>query len=1086
MSHKDEKQPFGLAGGVNTAVIAGAGTGKTTRLIGEIIALIERRGVPIERVLAVTFSESAAADMKEKLRDKLFESFTETGDHRFLTAVSSLPRAQISTIHSLARRILVENPFEAGIDPEFTIQEESSDVLLTDEIWRLWAKQVFWGGTEFDDDLMMLLGHMSVEGLKKAALTLASRPDRLENYGSLRIDPGVEKERVEQKLRELSETLSGIDPSADDGDPLYKRLLRVREILALRDLTAICEALKQTSFRRSGGTPKRWRDPGQFETVKRLIDGPGGAIDTLKEAETFPRALEQDAVVQTAIRVISNFVDFFRAEKRRRGILSFFDLIWEAKLLLERDRSIRRRYQNEFDYVLVDEFQDIDPILGDIVLLLAEDGAVSRRPHEVRLKPGKLFIVGDPKQSIYRFREADIGVFFSVMRRIEESGGRIDRLGHNYRSQRHLIAFQNAFFDDYIRHMDDPYTIRYDALDAIVSDAAAADRAPAVRIVDSDPGCVMSAEEVRRAEADFIAREIWEMVEERVEGRVIRSSRGGAPGQYRDIEYRDIAVLFRSLGVSSFYEEAFKRSGIPYFVVGGRGYFQRQEIYDIANILRAVFKPADRRSLVGALRSPAFGIDDLTLYEAARGGALSYLAEGKEGPAGEALAALRRLHASAFRLSLSELLTEIYRSIPIVEVNAFGPGGAQRVGNLMKIQETARALESKGPLTLPAFLKLLTALSLEREDEAEAVVTEEGKNAVRIMTIHAAKGLEFPVVFVVDLGREKRQWDREGVFVDRSGSAVSGARLGPAADFGYAAIRAREDRRFAAEERRLLYVAATRARDRLILVGSGKEKTGHQRALLEFAASPVNGDRPPVTPGGIDHTGDGKYSVVKRPAHISGLFSGPADPTPLEQARKAEAGRSAEYERAVNRKFFGSVTGGKDQQPQTVGPAVASDPEGIGRLVGTLVHEVLSVVDLQGGGLPVGLIERAAAGMGLAADVAESVIGEARPLVDQFLGSRMVKEIGSSRIIGREVPVLASRDGVTLTGRVDIIYETPGAIVVLDYKTDRVSPETAADAALRYKDQIRAYVETLTNAVKPDTFVKGGVYFIRPGVFVQL
>ncbi len=953
MSRKDEKQLFGLAEGVNTAVIAGAGTGKTTRLIGEIIALIERRGVPIERVLAVTFSESAAADMKEKLRDRLFTRLAETGDHRFLTAVSSLPRAQISTIHSLARRILVENPFEAGIDPEFTIQEESSDVLLTDEIWRLWAKQVFWGGTEFDDDLVMLLGHMSVEGLKKAALTLASRPDRLEDYDVLRIDPRIEKERIEQQLRDLSVTLSGIDPSAADEDPLYKRFLRVREILALRDLTPICEAIRQTPFRKSGGTPKRWRDPGQFETVKRLIDGPGGAIDTLKEAEAFPRALERNAVVQTAIRVLSDFVDFFRAEKRRRGILSFFDLIWEAKLLLERDRSIRKRYQNEFDYILVDEFQDIDPILGDIVLLLAEDGAVSRRPHEARLKPGKLFIVGDPKQSIYRFREADIGVFFSVMKKIEESGGRIEPLRTNYRSQRHLIAFQNAFFDGFIRHEDDPYAIRYDALEAAVSDAAEADRAPAVRIVDSDPGSPLSIEEVRRAEADFIAEEIQALVEGKVEGRIVRNSRDAVPGQYRDIEYRDIAVLFRSLSrVSAVYEEALKRSGIPYFIVGGRGYFQRQEIYDIANILRAVFKPADRRSLVGALRSPAFGIDDLTLYEAARRGALSYLAEGQEGPVGEVLAVLRRLHASAFRLSLSELLAEIYRTIPIVEVNAFGPGGAQRVGNLMKIQETARALESRGPLTLPAFLKLLTALSLEREDEAEAVVTEEGKNAVRIMTIHAAKGLEFPVVFVVDLGRKKRQWDREGIFVDRSGAPVSGARLGPAADFGYAAIRAREDWRAAAEERRLLYVAATRARDRLILVGSGKAEASHQHALVEFADSPVDGDRPPVTLEEIDHAGDGKYSVGKRQAHIDDLFSGPADPTPLEQARKAEAKRRAEYERAVNRTFFGSVTEGKDRQPQTVSPAVGSDPEGIGRLVGTLVHEVLSVADLSGGGLP--------------------------------------------------------------------------------------------------------------------------------------
>ena len=592
--------------------------------------------------------------------------------------------------------------------------------------------------------------------LKKVALVLASRPDRLQGYDAFRVDPRPEKQRIEQQLRDLSVALSVIGPRADEEELLHKRFRRVREILANRDLVLIRDAVRKSPFRKTPGSQKKWRDPEQFETVKRIIDGPGGAIDTLKEVGTFLDRLEQDAVVCAVIRVLSDFVDFFRAEKRRRGILSFFDLIWEARLLLEHDRSIRRRYQNEFDYILVDEFQDIDPILGDIVLLLAEDGAVSQRPNGVRLKPGKLFIVGDPKQSIYRFREADIGVFFSVMKKIEESGGRIDPLQTNYRSQRHLITFQNAFFDGFIRHEDDRYTIRYDALTAVVSDAAAADRAPAVRIVDSDPGSSMSAEGVRRVEAVFVAEEIQALVEGKVEGRIVRNSQEAVPGQHRDIEYRDIAVLFRSLsGVSSLYEEALKRTGIPYFIVGGRGYFQRQEIYDIANILKAVFKPTDRRSLIGALRSPAFGIDDLTLYESARRGALSYLADQREGTVGDVLGVLRRLHASTFRLTLSELLSEIYRTIPIVEVNAFGPGGTQRVGNLMKILETARALESKGPLTLPSFLKLLTALSLEREDEAEAVVTEEGKNAVRIMTIHAAKGLEFPIVFVVDLGRKK-------------------------------------------------------------------------------------------------------------------------------------------------------------------------------------------------------------------------------------------------------------------------------------------------------------------------------------------
>jgi len=1093
MTGKTEQQTFGLAEGVNTAVIAGAGTGKTTRLIGEIIALIERRDVPIERILAVTFSEAAAADMKEKLREKLQARFAETGDGRLLTAVSSLSRAQISTIHALGRRILGENPFEAGVDPEFIIEEESSDVLLADEIWRQWGQQVFWGGTNHDEDLMVLLGRMSADALKGMALALASRPDRLREYSEFRINPEDERRRRESLLHDLSTKLSGIDPSADEEELLYKRFRRVEEILALKDIVSMNEAVNKTRFRKSPGSPKKWRDREQFQAVKQLIDGPGGAIDTLKDAGAFLSGIEEDAVVLTAIRVLTDFVDFFRAEKRRRGIVSFFDLIWETKLLLERDRFIRRRYQNEFDYILVDEFQDIDPILGDIVLFLAEDGPVADRPDDVRLRPGKLFIVGDPKQSIYRLRDADIGVFFSVMKKIEESGGTVDRLETNYRSQRHLIVFQNAFFEDYIRHEDEGYAIEYDALFPHVSDTAETDRTPAVAIVDSDPGGKPSAEEVRRAEAEFIAGRIIDLVEKKVEGRIVRDSRvgpGGAP-YYRDIEYRDIAVLFRSLsGTSSVYEEALKQRGVPYFIVGGRGYFQRQEIYDVTNILRAVFRPTDRRSLVGALRSPAFGIDDLTLYEAARAGALSYLSEKGEGPVAEALGVLRRLHDSAFRMTLAELLAEVYRAIPIVEVNAFGPGGAQRVGNLMKILETARALESRGPLTLPAFLKLITALSLEREDEGEAVVTEEGKNAVRIMTIHAAKGLEFPIVFVVDLGRKKRRWDREGIFVDRAGVPVSGARLGgmdSVADLGYrTAIRDRENRRAAAEERRLLYVAATRARDRLVLVGSGKEETGHMCSLMEFAGRPGGGDTIPAAVQKIEERNDGKYSFGPRRARITDLLSGPADTAVLDLTQKEEAGRRDEFERASGRKLFSFVTEGKDEEPREARRPGSSDPEGIGRLVGTIVHEALYLIDFSTGGHPGPIIERAAATMGLPADVAGAVIAEAGPLVEGFIASDMGKRIASSRIIGREIPLLTGRDGVTLTGRIDIVYETPEGIVVLDYKTDRVTRQAAAEAALRYGDQIRAYVQALTNVIKSDTVVTGGVYFIRPGVFVGL
>ncbi len=184
--------------------------------------------------------------------------------------------------------------------------------------------------------------------------------------------------------------------------------------------------------------------------------------------------------------------------------------------------------------------------------------------------------------------------------------------------------------------------------------------------------------------------------------------------------------------------------------------------------------------------------------------------------------------------------------------------------------------------------------------------------------------------------------------------------------------------------------------------------------------------------------------------------------------------------------LFSFVTEGKDEEPVTRRPAVTPDAEGTGRLVGTLVHEVLWRMDFSGGGLPDNLIERAAAGIGLSSDDTAGLIAEARPLIERFLESETGREIASSRIIGRELPLLTKRDGLTLTGRIDIVYETSGGLIVLDYKTDSVTREGAAEAALRYKGQMEAYVQALTEAVTSDTVVKGGVYFIRPGIFVQL
>ena len=1085
MTSGSKNDRYRLARGTSAVVIAGAGTGKTTRLIGEIVALIALKDVPIERILAVTFSDAAAADMREKLRVRLESQYTETNDRRYFAALSGLERAQISTIHSFSLRVLRENPFEAGIDPEFIIEEEAADILTADELWGRWAKSVFWGGGDLDEELVALLKRMSVESLKDIGYVLAARPDRMADYSPHRIDALAERRVFEKRLDDLRRSVSTITPQVAEKDPLYDRFLAVREILKTDDLIEVERLVASAGLKKQGGGRNRWSHEEEFQHVKELIDGPGGAVDTLKEVGPFLRRLEQDSVVGTAIKVLSRFVDFALDHKRRRGLLSFFDLIHETRNLLVKNRAVRKRYQDAFDYVLVDEFQDTDPILGDIVLLLAEDGPKAGRPEEVRLKPGKLFIVGDPKQSIYRFREAEVGVFFSVREKIEASGGVVEDLVTSYRSQRHLISFQNAFFDRYVRYQDARYTIDYVSLETSVPDIATAARAPAVRIVNSDPEAAMSAEETRRAEADLIAMRILELVEQQAEGRIVRDK---GTGTGRGVDYRDIAILFRSMSrVSGIYEEALRREGIPFFIVGGKGYFQRQEVYDLISILRATFDPTDRRSLIGALRSPVFGIDDRTLFSLSRNRRLSYLEDGAGESAEGAFTVLKKLHASAFRLTLTELLSEIYAVTPIMEVNAFGPGGEQRVGNLVKIKETAALLESKGPVTLSAFLTILTKLSLTREDEGEAVVTEEGRNAVRIMTVHRAKGLEFPIVFVPDLGREITYRPKKGIFLDRSEKDVSGAQLGPVADLGYNLfIKQSEERRAAAEEKRLLYVAATRARDRLFLVGSPKEKTSHMRALVDFIETGSDPAQPAIMEE-LDLAVIGKYFVGKKKGRLDDLLAGGEDTTPLEEARRREEERGIECGRSLGRRSFAFVTEGKEEEPlEPIEAAIASTPDGdrIGRLVGILVHEVLATIDLSGDGRADTIVEAAAVSLGLPDDIRDRVIDEAKTLALRFLASDVRRHIADSRIVGREVPIITSRDGVTITGRIDIVYETEDGLVVLDYKTDTVTKEGAPRAAERYRGQIAAYVDALTDATKTDKSIQGGVYFVRADAVV--
>ncbi len=1104
----------------NLVVTAGAGTGKTTCLINKIISLIGKTDIPVERILAITFTEPAAAEMKERLRDEIEKKLGTEGENPWAMALSDLERAQISTIHALAMRILQENPIEAGIDPDFVIEEETGDILLNDELWETWAGQNLWGGHDFDDDLVILLKRFGAEGIKELGKELSKRPDRLEDYLKYKVDGNVERKKYQLKLTDLKERLLEIDMEASGDDILYQKCVKVKEILDLDSLEEIAERLKEVKLTKTGGQKKKWSSFDTFESVKKMFYDTGGAIDTLKGLTIFLQRLEDDKIAEIAVRIISEFVHFMRQEKFKRGTLTFFDLLYEAKKLLQENPDIRKRYQREFDYILVDEFQDTDPIQGEIVLFLAEDGANAKRSKDVKLKSDKLFIVGDPKQSIYRFREADIGVFYDVAKKIYTADGKELILTNNYRSQSHLIEFLNTFFSNYINHVDDNYTIQYNPLTPKVEDTPEMDaKTPTVDIVISNPVEKIPVDVIRENEANYIASRIVNMVEGQGDGNFVRDKKTKEP---RAANYGDIAILMRKMTAVSIYEGALKREEVPYIIVGGKGYFQRQEINDLINILDAILDPTDKRALVGTLRSPIFGIDDEKIYRLANEGKLNYRKDAGDDYVNMAFDVLRHLHAIRGGKTLTGFIDEVLKKTEIMEINAFGVGGAQRVGNLMKIRQMADEQETKGPITLTEFIYLLRGFTEEKQDEGEAVITEEVENSVRIMTIHKAKGLEFPVVFLPDLGGRMNTTPRNGIYMDNlngNGSAISisGIKTDKISDIGYYNyFEEKEKKRNLAEERRLFYVGASRARDKLILLGQKDgAKDGHMRRILEFAG--LAGDKD--EDGNIEFLSDypflrfieisseksevgqsQKVSIKKKRNRIVDYIEGVGNIKPIEEAREREKKRLDEYQRAISTIFYSSVSKQfkdpiaafhyesfkiEDEDGAISPHGITGSGANVGAVVGSLVHLALEEIDFASPPDIDELLKKISASFPIDEKIKDEVMFEAKALVAKFLSSDKAGEIAASDVIGREVPIITSLGETTMVGRIDLIYRRNDEIVILDYKTDRVTVGEEEKRAEKYRGQIETYVNAVASVLNVNSVpIVGTVHFIRTGVTV--
>ena len=841
----------------NLIVVAGAGSGKTRILVERYLQLLEANpSWPIHTLIAITFTEAAAWEMRDRLRKAMQERSRSTDDYwaRHLAALDS---ARIDTIHGLCADLLRANAAQAGIDPLFEVLAETdAAILLGDAVDDVLA--------EIDPPLAKLFAQVDAFHIKNAlqnmALVQTETPP-------LPADPAQifaqwQAQWSESALEARDQLLCARETAALAELPMLPAVDKLADLVrqyadCLRHIEAASDA--QTAQRlmeqchRDGavggkGAAKAWGGKETKEWVATILRNLRARIKAAFEYAGSPPD-ELDRTSAEALVLWDGLFQRVRARyaamKRERALLDFGDLEWLAAELLQ-NKGVQKRYRGtEFKHLLVDEFQDTNRAQWQIIQSLADLD-----------RGGSLFVVGDPKQSIYQFRGADVSVFERVRGQIagQEQGLELP-LATSFRAHRPLVEQFNALFSRLLTRDDDSPARQYEVVfdQPMRAFRQAGPEGAALELLLLDRGIRdeqgeyiksrnrrkqnYAADDMRRWEAQEIAGRIHEIVAE--ERQVYDRQRDC----WRPIRYGDIAILFRALSKVTLYEEVFKARDIPFLTVAGRGYFDRQEVWDMLDLLRALHNPADDLSLAAALRSPLFAFNDDLLL------ALRLMTDDSAAPlplwtalqladeaclgvstddlprlqhAREVLDELRRL---AGRVSISQLLRHALAATHYLAILTGLPDGDRRRGNIEKLLQLA---DDSGKNTLGEFSQYLADLTAREAREGEALL--EAHNSARLMTVHASKGLEFPMVILADAA-----WagpSASPLLLADPHQGLSCQVYDPASNRYESGFAHRHNvdlqrKKEAAEAKRLLYVAATRAQDYLLISGAvSQDKNG--------------------------------------------------------------------------------------------------------------------------------------------------------------------------------------------------------------------------------------------------------------------
>ncbi|MFC4766684.1 UvrD-helicase domain-containing protein [Effusibacillus consociatus] len=866
-------------------VAAGAGSGKTWVLTERYMEMLVRGARP-GQIVAITFTELAAAEMKRRIRGAVQKWIDQAPDpaekKRWRQMYNELDSAIISTIHGFCMRILKEHPVEAGIDP-------LAEILEPDEVERLLEEAV--------EELLKEAMRERFEDLKPLYLAWGGRRGIVESLLAAHDAVQTFDYPVEQILIDTEKSFASmreqIRSIVDEIDKIVDVTVRPELAALLADTKkklpqyALHMEAWVTQWQEKSALLRTWDGVVNPEVRKTLRDllktiWRKSGSEALKDAQAqlkevlLPHLmrLEIGPDAMHRVRVFCSLLESLEArcqqKKEERHALDFHDLERLTAKMLKEYPEVAESYGKRFRFAMIDEFQDTNRLQKSILDRIAgTDGRVKR------------FLVGDGKQSIYKFRGADVDVFQEVEdeHRLSGAGDRLIDMGINFRTQAGIITYINDFFANLMQNADTANVkqVRFAPLHAARNPGHTN---PCVEILIHR---TEEEEDARDGEADLIARRIRELVGGRAP-LVYRKKSGEQAETPHPVQYGDIAILFSATTHLSVYEQALQQYGIPYSVEKGRQFYKKQEITDVYSLLKAIVDPTDEVALASVLRSPVFALSDETLFWLAQEGSV---AEGLEAlglapvtndSAGDlsddgttlsrlweligepefskALWAAKKLtqwRESCHLRPLSDFLRTILRDSGYLQVLLAGFGGELRFANVLKLIEIAEELQRKDGYGVAEFVPYLQRMREDEVSETEAQLGSgagAGGGAVRLMTVHASKGLEFPVVILPDLKRPLTTGDSTRCLIRPGiGMGLKGERFGDTAAEGelevqgdglFQLMKEQESDRELLEEHRKLYVAMTRARDYLILTATKpkREQRSWQKWILEQAGFP--------------------------------------------------------------------------------------------------------------------------------------------------------------------------------------------------------------------------------------------------------